>query len=196
MVAGIFEKSKRFRLAVFCCAMYKAPQSVLAGPAHAGPCKPIMRKYDVLSHGKQVEAEEEFATRFASKKTSAPAGTDLPASAARCVVQSHDHSVREFGIGCAAMFLASRASIFRPCPQPAEPFAPELTRFRLDLPPATHLFDVRIHLWIRSQRCPGILAVPAEGAAVLPRLHRASPRPLQREEERSRRLVLRGRQQP
>src|ERR1700758_5464219 len=25
MVAGILEKSKRFRLAVFCCAMYKAP---------------------------------------------------------------------------------------------------------------------------------------------------------------------------
>src|SRR5271167_1682221 len=65
--------------------------------------------------------------------------------------------------------------------------APELTRFRLGLPPATHLFDVRIRLGIRPQRCPGIPRSLLKGTAPLPRLHRASPRPLQREEERNRR---------
>src|ERR1035438_8364501 len=42
MVAGIFEKSKRFRLAVFCCPIYKAPKSA---PAR-GPRETLMRRCD------------------------------------------------------------------------------------------------------------------------------------------------------
>src|SRR5271166_4018063 len=99
MVAGILEKSNRFRLAVFCCAMYKAPQSVPA--AHAGPCPPLRDNAEIrcgylLSHGKGRGPGRSCRPYF-TQKTDAPAGTVLPVSAACGVVQSRDHLIREFG---------------------------------------------------------------------------------------------------
>ena len=47
MVAGIFEKSNRFRLAVFCCAIYKAPNLCRSGSLawlrKPPPCGSAMR---------------------------------------------------------------------------------------------------------------------------------------------------------
>jgi len=109
-------------------------------------------------------------------------------SAVSGVVQSHNHSAWEFGTLRAAMLLASRASIVRPCLRPpcrcvwadAIPGKPSARQLLLMLEFAKGL---------QLAWCPGIPQSPAERDCQLPRLHRASARPLRREEERSHRLA-------
>jgi len=66
-----------------------------------------MRMYDVYDCRRTVNRlrlKKKLRLRVARKKRGALAGTELPLSVARDVVQSHDHSVRELGIVRAAMF--------------------------------------------------------------------------------------------
>jgi len=58
--------------------------------------------------------EERPVVQFLREKAAAPAKTEVPVSAARGVQQSHNQSAWDLGAFRALMFLASRASIFRP----------------------------------------------------------------------------------
>src|ERR1700735_852726 len=74
MVAGILEKSNRFRLAVFCCAMYKAPNSV-ATRSYRGPPASAAFALDGVgcatgcapSHMDKAEEKRNLVSKFCAK---------------------------------------------------------------------------------------------------------------------------------
>jgi len=148
----------------------------------------VWKKY--VSSPVVLRVKRRPSSRQWDEKRSAPAETEVPVSAVRGVEQSHNQSAWEVGTCGAAMFSVSRASIFRPCLRPAH------RRVWADAifgKPAAR----RNLFWCRNfvndsslSWCPGIRPSFRWKDCQLPRLHRASARPLEREEERSRRLAL------